>query len=548
MPDVQLLHCCPKESDHQLHDDPLISRALVQLVCIGKEGKELQNAAHEAGGSKKKAMILNYPSKRRSCALVNTPSPCVNKAIYHIEALEAKMKEWFEQYEDMLKEEKASWFSYVSNDAYDVSVLSESSKELHVVGVGLIEPDSSRTEFLKHETEAVVSEVIGLIWRLEADRQEAEEALMQERQRKKVLYMKIDSMSLWRLQHLGPAVQKEHEACARDISELRWHVSSKREELQKALAEAQKLEAANAKLLEDLRFLEKHSPLLEEKLHLENEATVAIKRVQAEANVAYNEAKREYEEAQMHFDKCTAEANSERTIMSDTLEAAKTMLNECREDIKQYDELYIKKCLTLSESERQLEDIEKMFEDLLSQKSEKEEKELFWKGKVEDLKCSTDVQESKNKHLADECMQLTEEVINTKEKCNSQVLELEVDFHNKLHTLRDLQGTTKELVIANEDMEQKIRDSIDRKGKIQAESIRMLKSIKKNEEQYLKTATDLDEVSSMHDATKIKMEELGDQASREETRMKNLTDILKKQSADEIRATQLLEVFMFATH
>ncbi|XP_078541799.1 coiled-coil domain-containing protein 178 isoform X2 [Lissotriton helveticus] len=542
MPDVQLLHCCPKESDHQLHDDPLISRALAQLVCIGKEGKELQKPAHEAVSCKNKAMVLRHPSKRRSCALVNTPSPCVNKAIYHIEALEAKMKEWFEQYEDMLKEENASWLSYVSSDTFDDSVLSETSKELHVVGVGLIEPDSSRTEFLKYETEEVVSEVIRLIWRLEADRQEAEEALMQERQRKKMLYVKIDTLSLWKLQHLGSAVQKEHEACVRDISELQWHVSAKKQELQKALAEAQKLEAANAKLLEDLDFLEKHCPLLEEKLHLENQAMASIKRIQAEANVAYDEAKRLYEEAQLHFDKCTADANSERAIMSDNLVASKKMLQKRKNDIIQYDELYIKKCLALAETERQLEDIGNLFEDLLSQKSGKEEKELLWKGKVDDLKCSTDLQESNNKQLAAECTKLTEEVVITKEKCHSQILELEMEFHNKLHALRDLQGTVKELVIANEDLEQKTKYSVVRKAKLQAETIRMLKSIKKHEEQYLKTATDLDEVSSMHDVTKIKMEEMGDQASRDETRMKNLTEILKKQSADEIRATHLLEV------
>lgn len=61
---------------------------------------------------------------------------------------------------------------------------------------------------MKQETEALLLEVTELIKRLEADREEAEKALELEKQRGKKLAMKIDSMSLWRLQQLPAAVQK----------------------------------------------------------------------------------------------------------------------------------------------------------------------------------------------------------------------------------------------------------------------------------------------------------------------------------------------------
>lgn len=51
-------------------------------------------------------------------------------------------------------------------------------------------------------------EVTELIKRLEADREKAEKALELEKQRRKRLNTKIDSMSLWRLQQLPAAVQK----------------------------------------------------------------------------------------------------------------------------------------------------------------------------------------------------------------------------------------------------------------------------------------------------------------------------------------------------
>jgi len=61
---------------------------------------------------------------------------------------------------------------------------------------------------LKQETEALLLEVTELIKRLEADCEEAENALELEKQRRKKLGVKIDGMSLWRLQQLPAAVQK----------------------------------------------------------------------------------------------------------------------------------------------------------------------------------------------------------------------------------------------------------------------------------------------------------------------------------------------------
>lgn len=51
-------------------------------------------------------------------------------------------------------------------------------------------------------------EVTELIKQLEADLEEAEKALELEKQRRKKFGMKIDCMSLWRLQQLPAAFQK----------------------------------------------------------------------------------------------------------------------------------------------------------------------------------------------------------------------------------------------------------------------------------------------------------------------------------------------------
>lgn len=59
--------------------------------------------------------------------------------------------------------------------------------------------------------ETLLSEAIHLVKSLETDRAEAEQALRQQKSRKKRISMKIDCWSIWKLQELPTAVQKGNE-------------------------------------------------------------------------------------------------------------------------------------------------------------------------------------------------------------------------------------------------------------------------------------------------------------------------------------------------
>ncbi|NXK16434.1 CC178 protein, partial [Arenaria interpres] len=133
-----------------------------------------------------------------------------------------------------------------------------------------------KTLTLKQETEALLLEVTELIKRLEADREEAEKALELEKQRGKKLCMKIDCMSLWRLQQIPAAVQKEYDMCIQDTLELQWHLDCKRRQRQQLQNQILQTETANREIQEDIDFMKKHSPLLEEKLILEGEAVKEV--------------------------------------------------------------------------------------------------------------------------------------------------------------------------------------------------------------------------------------------------------------------------------
>ncbi|NXI45675.1 CC178 protein, partial [Galbula dea] len=212
----------------------------------------------------KKEQIL---TRQHSCALVNTPLPCVNKAVHHIQELQLKMEKFFQQYDYVFKEEKTPWVAAFLQQFLFGRSLGMRTK---------IEDPYGKTLTLKQETEALLLEVTELINRLEAEREEAQKALELEKQRRKKLSMKIDAMSIWRLQEVSAAVQKEYEMCMQDILELQWHLECKRCQQRQVQTQILETEADSRKIQEDVDFMKKHSPLLEEKLNLEGEALKAV--------------------------------------------------------------------------------------------------------------------------------------------------------------------------------------------------------------------------------------------------------------------------------
>ncbi|NWW46823.1 CC178 protein, partial [Pedionomus torquatus] len=191
-------------------------------------------------------------TRRHSCAFVNTPSPCVNKVIHHIQELELKVEKFFQKVHLWLKMTNfhKNIFSCIFKDGEMLT--------------------------LKQETEALLLEVTKLIKRLEADIEEAEKALELEKQRGKKLRLKIDCMSLWRLQQFPAAVQKEYDMCIQDTLELQWHLDCKRHQRRQLQNQILKTETGNREMQEDIDFVKKHSPLLEEKLILEGEAVKEV--------------------------------------------------------------------------------------------------------------------------------------------------------------------------------------------------------------------------------------------------------------------------------
>uniref|UniRef100_A0A8C5XPX0 Coiled-coil domain containing 178 n=1 Tax=Microcebus murinus TaxID=30608 RepID=A0A8C5XPX0_MICMU len=59
-----------------------------------------------------KGIYFGYPCRRRSCAIVKIPAPCVNKMISHIQDVESKIQEHLKKLSELQKRMRKLWPEY----------------------------------------------------------------------------------------------------------------------------------------------------------------------------------------------------------------------------------------------------------------------------------------------------------------------------------------------------------------------------------------------------------------------------------------------------
>ncbi|XP_025958777.2 coiled-coil domain-containing protein 178 isoform X2 [Dromaius novaehollandiae] len=199
-------------------------------------------------------------TRQRSCAFINTPLPCINKAIHHIQELEVKLEKCFQQYDHVFKEEKIPW-----------------------------------------KTEKVSAESNEDTWLSLSTRLDFQDA----------------NVSC-----------KEYETHTQDMLELQWHFDCKSRQLQQVENQVLKIETVNRKIQEDIDFMKKHSPLLEEKLNLEGEAMKDVLLAYGKASKIYSDVHCELVEIQKTMKRIDEEAEKEIKSMSQKIKYAEMLFSQ----------------------------------------------------------------------------------------------------------------------------------------------------------------------------------------------------------------------------
>ncbi|KAH0617740.1 hypothetical protein JD844_016284 [Phrynosoma platyrhinos] len=496
---------------------------------------------------------LGIPSRQRSCAAVNTPSACVNKAIHHIQDLEVKVEEAFQwvvylnvfivlviiflpiKYDHLYQLEK------IPRDTDIKSV--EEARWLSASSEWKAEPSFylEAIQPLKQKTAAVLAEATELVTRLENERKEAEEALEFERRRRKKLYQHADYLSLWRLQQLPIAVQKEWEKHSQDVAELQWHFEEKNQQLQDAVNQLTKIDSANAKIQEHIDFMKKYSPLLGEKLSFECDSIEEVKQKYKKTKSVYDIVHEKLVNVKAINEELTVECEQKRKSMSEHIQSAEDMLNLLMKQMKDAEIFYADLCAKINEKKEAILQHKKRLEELIKQEADTKADLLSWQDKVRRLNLKIEEQENENKILLNEYLEEMQNMESSKTTQDSDIQNLKDKFMSYLEEITRLQDESKRLHDENGEFLQKFRESSRRKVGYQTEIQVLRKNIRRLEDHLKRVNIELYKNDLAYDEAKSKLEELSQSIAKDKMRFKNLEENVKKQIKDEVSAWKLTQ-------
>ncbi|XP_068955642.1 coiled-coil domain-containing protein 178 [Petaurus breviceps papuanus] len=468
-------------------------------------------------------VLLAYPTRRVSCAVVNTPSPCVNKTIGHIEDLETKIEECFQQFEHLLRERFASTIQMKEIEGY----VFPRPSEFHAKFIKKDRGD------LKHQTETVLAEAIHLIRSLETDRKDAEDALMEQKLRKRLICKKIDTLSFWRLQKLPFVVQREHENYMSEILDLQCQLQQEMRNLEKVQHHISKVETAIKKLKNDIDFMKTHRPLLEEKLDIEIDTLRKMYLERDKALAAYQAVHDTLEQIMFQYHLATRMAKKEKEKMAKELKATEEVLERFQRELRSAQDVW-KHYFT--EAEKVQKNLKRNKEELVIMSQEKTEvvnKVDTLTAALIELQEAVDLHAMKIQQLEEECEEALIEYLDAKKFWNHEILKLQSELEAILLKADLLMKDNKALVAENQAALQGIKDSLRRKGEYDDIIQELMKLKSKHDEVLQKLLKDIAHVINVYNATKMKADEWEQRLMEERKKFMFLEAYFKKLIRDQ---------------
>ncbi|XP_034981455.2 coiled-coil domain-containing protein 178 [Zootoca vivipara] len=474
----------------------------------------------------KENILGGLPCKQRSCAAVNAPATCVHKAIHHIQDLEVKVEESFQQYDHLYKLEKIPWKS-------DIKISSELKAKQSLYWED-IQP-------LKQKTTAVLAEVTELVMRLEEERKRAADALKFEENRRKKLYLNADILSRWRLEELPIAVQREWEKCSRDISELQWHFEEKNNQLQDAVNQLTKIDVANAKVLENITYMKKYSPLLGEKLFYEGDAMVEVKKIYTQTKTGYDVVHEELEMVNSLHLGLTEECERERKYMAEQIQIAEELLMSLQNELKDAEFIANDFSYKLKAKMEAVSHSKKLLEELNMKEAKTKANLTSWQDKVRRMTLKIATQENENKGLMNEYLEEKNILETSQANKKSDLSNMKKRLRTLLDEILETQSENKRLYDENGKFAQKFRESSRKRMAYQSEIQVLKKNIRRLEDHLKKVNKELYSAELAYDEARSKLEEVEQSLVKEKTRFKNLVDNVRKEIRDEVSAWKLTQ-------
>ncbi|XP_048030085.1 coiled-coil domain-containing protein 178 [Megalobrama amblycephala] len=481
-------------------------------------------------------------SRRRSCALVNTPTPCVNKAVCHIQELQTKLEKWGQQGDNAQHEtahennHSIIWKCVSTEDKNAVG-----STKLQIEGMGFCEQESGVLTSLWMGATDVLMEVMSLIERLELDRREAEKALQEEKEKAKKILKRLESLCLWKQNEFPIAMQKEREACSTDIAELTWQLKMRRDQLPQVRDRLTHTEVLNRRLKEDIDFMRKHGPLVHERLQLESEIMKQIQTAQSETNETFSNISHKLKSLQEEFKQEEFRADIENEQMNNEMKMIENQLSGKLSELRQLQSQCEVFHRNIKESVEKLTLRDGQIIALVKETQGFERQETDLNDEVRTLKAEIGDKEEILMLKKEEIMQLQNQIQTSKLESDEKVSELDAVSSQKRRVLSTLRDKNQELILEMEDFKRMTYQSEQAVKQLLMDHEHILLKISASEKQWKPLKDELERVSAEHSDTKAKLDQLERQTFLEDLRNRKQVDNLKTLVMTEMTTLDILE-------
>ncbi|XP_038056711.1 coiled-coil domain-containing protein 178-like [Patiria miniata] len=419
--------------------------------------------------------------------------------------------------------------------------------ELSVQGVGAVAPKAETAltdiedEIPHLGAEEVIDEVVVLLGSLETDRRDAQD--LYEKECKRVLWLqaKIDRLAARRMFEMPRAVQKEHESCATDIAELKWHCAYRARQRGRVQSQVETAELMNARLMEDIAFVQKHCPLVEEKLELERDAMKRIDEAQVQTTDMLNQT---YEKLQRTEDKSAeahGKADMERAHIKRELEAVRDALREINAELDETKALhtsYSHQCNDLRKKLRENAE-EKIV--LLSTCENAKAAEKIQASKVKEIQEKIIEAEFEHRKKADHNFQLTSQTERMRNQQTKEVNDLEGESKRRLAELRQQESQCRQMSMEIEDTEQKLKTCAKQQVDDAKNVDRIKREMTKVETQLAVVDEEFEKIKIINTAVRNKLIGEEDKAQMLEDTLQGTSDSLRKRVKEETHSRTVLQ-------
>lgn len=301
----------------------------------------------------------------------------------------------------------------------------------------------------------------------------------------------IHELAVQRWKNFPVAVQREHDILAMDIAELEWHLRMEKSELRRAQNNLDYAKTINSRIKADIEFNQKHMPLVEEKLRIEESYIQDIKDYQVETDVNLQRAREKLEAAEIEFERKSKPLKEELKANKNKLQVAENDLEILRAEQKRKNAAHRDISEKIEVLKTQIANQDDEIEKLKKEEEILQAKEKVEQGKIEECRVRIRKLDQETYNLDHEREAIEDAMEKRKQEADAQIQELTGNHDFLVSEIARLEQDRDVVKMHNEGIRMKIKTMEKQRGKMEKDLERIRKNTKdaENEQKTMASKT-----------------------------------------------------------